>query len=145
MIKVFPVIFLFLLLSAFLVNPLQNAAAQDGIGITQQPKFGIQIKNQSSGALVGNLIRNLTYIFFSVAAVGVTIMFLWGSVEWILSGGDKEKVAAARKRITTALIGLALLSLSFVIIGVIGQILGIDFFGRFYIPSFGDLQPQSGA
>lgn len=62
-------------------------------------------------------------------------MFVWGAVDWILSGGDKEKIASARKRITTAIIGLVLLSLTFVVMVVVGQILGIGslFSGYFEI------------
>lgn len=106
------------------------------IGITEQPKYGLQVKNIETGTLVETIIKNVIVLFFSVGAVAVTVMLLWGAVEWILSGGDKEKVAAARKRITYALIGLALLSLTFVIMGIIGQILTIDFLGSFNIPNF---------
>ncbi|OGD10146.1 hypothetical protein A2397_03830 [Candidatus Amesbacteria bacterium RIFOXYB1_FULL_44_23] len=35
------------------------------------------------------------------------IFLLWGGVQWIMAGGDKDSVEKARKKITTALIGLA--------------------------------------
>lgn len=106
------------------------------IGITKQPSLGIQVGGKTTGELVGNLFKNTITLFFSVGAIAVVVMFLWGTVELILSGGDKEKVASAQKRITYSLIGLALLSLTFVIMAVIGQVLAIDLLGNFNIPSF---------
>jgi hypothetical protein len=63
------------------------------------------------------------------------IMIIWGAVDWIFSGGDKEKIAGARKRITQSIIGLVLLSSAFVIMLVLGQILGIGslYSGQFTI------------
>jgi hypothetical protein len=67
-------------------------------------------------------------------------MILWGAVDWILSGGDKEKVSNARKRITQAIIGLVILSLVFVIMAIAGQITGINALqsGAFKIPGIAD-------
>src|SRR4030095_4225570 len=78
------------------------------IGLPKQPEGrGVQV-TQSAGDSLGTLIKNVITILFSVGGIGFTIMILWGSVDWILSGGDKEKIAGARKRITTAIVGLIL-------------------------------------
>jgi hypothetical protein len=74
---------------------------------------------------LGRLVNNTVVLFFTVGGIGFIVMILWGSVNWILAGGDKEKIAGARKKITTAIIGLALLSLTFVIALIVGQIFGI--------------------
>ncbi|MFZ5438296.1 MAG: hypothetical protein ACOZAK_04570 [Patescibacteria group bacterium] len=71
------------------------------------------------------------FIFFwnaliSLGAITVIIFFIWGSMEWITSGGDKGKVENARNRITQAVIGLVVLVGSYAIIGFIGEI----FFGE---------------
>lgn len=106
------------------------------IGLPPQPEGrGLKIMGQA-GTELGTLISNVIILLFSVGGIGFTIMILWGAVDWILSGGDKEKLAGARKRITTAIIGLVLLSLTFVIMFVLGQILGIAAFntGEFKVP-----------
>lgn len=75
----------------------------------------------------------LLYIFGSIAFV---FMIVWAAIRWITSGGDKEAVASARKRITWAIIGLILLSLAFLIIGIIGNITGFSLFqGNELIPA----------
>lgn len=111
-------VFIFLFLS-------NSAYAQVGLKRDRAPGGIIVPERGESGGALGNLVKNTITIFFSVGALGFVIMFLWGAVNWILSGGDKEKIAGARKRITTAIIGLVLLSLTFVVMLVIGQILGI--------------------
>lgn len=82
--------------------------------------------------VIGNAIR----IIFAVATILVLFMLVFGALEWIMSGGEKEKVASARGRITNALIGLAILGLAFVIATVAGGIIGIDIF-NVSIPSLG--------
>jgi len=56
-----------------------------------------------------------------------------GAFRWITSGGDKDAIANARKTIVNALIGLAILALSVVIVVVVGRILNIDITKNFSI------------
>lgn len=108
------------------------------IGITKQPpNAGIPVAGMDSGDLVGTILKNVIITFFTVAAVAFVIMFMWGTVEWILSGGDKEKVAGARKRIVSAIIGLVLISLTYVVLIIVGQITSINLLGDLVIPQFG--------
>ncbi len=109
----------------------------------EQPKgFGIQAlnpgnANQAEG-IVENIVTNVITLFFTVGGLGVVIYFVWGAVDWILSGGDKEKIAGARKKMTNAIIGLVLLSLSYVIINIIGAVVGFNPLGYLQIRGLGD-------
>lgn len=47
-------------------------------------------------------------LLFAGAGTGAFIFLLWGAIQWVLAGGDKEGLEKARKKITGALIGLAL-------------------------------------
>lgn len=117
----------------------QNPAGRNHLLSSSPPGLGIPGKDLVSAEnAVGTIIGNVVALFFAVGAIGVLIFFLWGAVDWIFSGGDKEKVGAARKKITNALIGLALLSLAFVIIGVFGRIVGFDVLGPLQIRGLGD-------
>lgn len=100
---------------------------------------GINPAGFSGEGIVGTILKNVILLFFAVGGVGVVIYFLWGAVEWIFSGGDKEKVAAARRRMTHAIIGLVLLSLSYVIISVVGRIVGFNPLGPLQIRGLGDV------
>jgi hypothetical protein len=73
------------------------------------------------------IITNALTIVFVAAILLVLVFILMGAFQWITSGGDKDKVAGARKTIVNALIGLAILALAFFIARVAGSIVGINF------------------
>lgn len=77
---------------------------------------------------LATVIRNALTLLFSAAALIVLFMLAFGAFQWITSGGDKDAIDKARKRIINALIGLAILSLAFLIAVVAGNITGVDLF-----------------
>ncbi len=119
-------IYLFIISIFLFAGKVSAQHTQPAIGLDpNRPNRGIFPNFGDPAQTLGSIIQNVITLFFTIGALGFIIMFLWGAVSWILSGGDKEAIAGARKRITTAIIGLVLLSLTFVISLVIGQILGI--------------------
>ena len=80
----------------------------------------------SASTGVGTIVSNVFTIIFIIAVLIVVFMLVIGAFQWIMSGGDKEAVGNARKRITHALIGLAILSLAWFIVTIVGGILGIN-------------------
>lgn len=140
------IFFAILLTVIFLVPSVAVAQGfkQKDVDFKINPPGGIGIGNASNvegglsaEKLVENIVVNVINIFFTVGGIGVVIYFVWGAVDWILSGGDKEKVANARKKMTHALIGLALLSLSFVLINLIGQTVGFNPLGNLQLRDLG--------
>jgi len=135
---------LFFILSIFASNALAQGTGNSQTGTNNTFKitrpntgFGVDISNGTKATgNIGLILKNVIILFFTVGGLGFTIMIFWGAVDWILSGGDKEKIAGARKRITTAITGLVVLSLSFLIMVIAGQVLSIDAlqFGDFKIP-----------
>lgn len=117
---------------AFLIN---TASVNAQITIAQPPGLGVQA-NTNGNQLLTQMITTGITIFFVIGGIGVVFMVLWGAVQWIFSGGDKEGISKARGRITHALIGLAVLALSFVIITVVGTIVGFNPLRPFTIPTF---------
>ncbi len=79
-------------------------------------------------------VKNIITFAFIIATIAVLFMLVWGALEWILSGGDKEKVASAQKRITHALVGFAILAVAFAIATLAGQFLGFNIIGTFTVP-----------
>ncbi len=105
----------------FTLTNLSSPIYADSIKIKEPQNIGIP-SSSNPGTILGNIIT----IIFTVGAVAALFYLLWGTVEWILSGGDKEKIASARKRITHALIGLALLALAFFIAKFAGETVNLD-------------------
>jgi hypothetical protein len=117
-----------------LVLPYDISYAQ--LGVKQPEGVGVQVGTTSAETLIKVIVEGIVTLFFTVGAIAVLIMFIWGAVSFILSGGDKERVASARRKITWTLIGFVLLALSFVIIQSIGLLVGFNPLGPLRIPSF---------
>lgn len=75
---------------------------------------------------LGSLFGTVFSIIVTVGALFVFFQMIMGSLNWINSQGDKEKIQKAQKQITNALIGLVFLVLVWVLFfTVTGDILGI--------------------
>lgn len=61
-----------------------------------------------------------------VAALAFFFTLVIGGIQWILSGGEKTGAESARKKITGALIGLAIVFLAWAIAGLIKSLFGVD-------------------
>ncbi len=78
---------------------------------------------------LSNVIRNGLTIFIVVALVLAIIILLWAAIDWLSSGGDKQKVAAARMKVTYAIIGLVVVFLAFFIVNFIGFLFRVPLTG----------------
>lgn len=73
---------------------------------------------------IGDFITKALTLAFLIAVIVVLVMLVWGAIEWIFSGGQKEAVANARGRILNALIGFAILAVAVAIAKLAAQFLG---------------------
>lgn len=87
------------------------------------------VANLGFGAAgIGNFLTALINLIFSAAGIVFIFMLLWGAFQWLISGGEKEKLAQAQQRIIHALIGLVLFAIAFALIGIIGVFTGFELF-----------------
>lgn len=91
---------------------------------------------------ISDFINASIRLAFIIALIMVLAMLVWGAVEWIMSGGSKEGLDGARKRIINALIGLTILAVAFAVVNLAGNFLGIDLLGDFIIPSPDNSRPS---
>jgi hypothetical protein len=61
-----------------------------------------------------------------IAGVISFIFLLWGGLQWIMAGGDKEGTEKARKKITAALIGLAIVFSAYALLYILRALFNID-------------------
>src|SRR3990167_3992325 len=84
---------------------------------------------------LGNLIAFFIQIILFIGGLAALLYLLWGAFDWVSSQGEKEKLAKAQNKMTSAVIGLLLMVAAFTIFSfVMGTVLG----GKFGIG--GDLQ-----
>lgn len=71
-------------------------------------------------------VAGLVKIFILIASLFLLIYLLWGAFDWIISGGDKERITKAQSKITNAIVGMLLVFVAIAAFGVVtGNILGI--------------------
>ncbi|MFZ6035266.1 MAG: hypothetical protein ACOYUB_03940 [Patescibacteria group bacterium] len=106
---------------------LLAASSVDDIFGSVSPPAGMNIGGGGDPiAGLGSLIGWGINIFIIIAGMFLILYLLWGSLDWILSGGEKEKISKAQQKITNALIGMVLVFVVLVVFNVLaGQLLGI--------------------
>lgn len=93
-------------------GPNGQPADPNGPGIATLSCVWIVLQNVINAALV-------------LSAVVAVFLIIYSGFQYVTSTGDKEKVDAARKRMTYAIIGLVFILMSFIIITFISQITGV--------------------
>jgi hypothetical protein len=104
------------------VSPLSVFAQEDPINIKvpgAQPIYDLTPSKLVSGAIS---------IILGVSGIVAFFVLLIGGIQWILAGGDKEGTEKARKKITAALIGLAIVFSAYALIFILKALFGIDLF-----------------
>lgn len=77
---------------------------------------------------ISKFLSNIVALIFTVAIIVFVFMILWGSFDWLMSGGDKEKISSSQKKIINAIIGILLFAMAFAIIRILGAFTGFTFF-----------------
>jgi hypothetical protein len=93
------------------------------------PPADFSIPMSRTGLQVGSLPNVITAgvrIMVIFASVLLFIFLVWGGIQWLTSGGDKNNVEAARNRITAALIGLAIVALAWAIQAILSYFFGLQ-------------------
>lgn len=83
--------------------------------------------------------------FIVVAGLFLILYLLWGAFDWIVSGGEKEKITKAQNKITNAVVGIVLVFAVLVVFNILAGILGIIKPGtngwEFILPSLQQVTP----
>src|SRR3989338_10939301 len=70
-----------------------------------------------------NVLINV--VLFPLAGVIVFFILIWGGYDLMMSQGEAEKIQSGRNKITTAIIGMVLLTISYLITKIIGYVFGL--------------------
>ncbi len=107
--------------AAFLAysNP---AYALDLCGQTEQ---GIDPSNLCNVTL-DVVVTTAVNVGLFVAFVAALLYLIYGGIKWVLSGGDKEATGKAKASVTAALVGLAIVLASWVLINIIFTFFGLS-------------------
>lgn len=76
---------------------------------------------------IGNLVTLVLNVIYVIAGLVLLFYFILGGIGMISSAGqsDPQKAAAAKKTLTSALIGFVVVFVSYWIVKLIGQLFGV--------------------
>ncbi len=105
----------------------------------------ISVNPQDDGLVritdLGQVISSLVSGAIVIALIMVLFYLIMGGIQWITSGGDKGKTEAARNKITSAIVGLAIVAASWAIFTVIGYLFGVNIAGTGLQESLEQIRP----
>lgn len=88
--------------------------------IGSQAEGFFKIKN------LGDFMIQVIDMAIIVGAIAVFFYLILGGINWLTSGGDKAKVEEAQKKITGAVVGLAILATTYIAYKIILQFFGLQ-------------------
>jgi|SRR3989338_901410 len=83
---------------------------------------GLKVKYLTHEGLVGNIVSDIAPIVLGLAGFIAVIMIIISGIQFMMSSGNPEAAAAARGRLVFALIGFALIVLSYVVLQFVDQL-----------------------
>lgn len=93
--------------------------------LTPQPSCAVQVNQRDLGFRIPTLSEILTFAirgFFIIAGLVALVYLLLGALAWIMSGGDKENIAKAQSKITSAIVGVILIVVVLAIVVTLEQV-----------------------
>ena len=77
-------------------------------------------------ACIPVVIQNIVNALVIIAGVVAVFMIIFAGYKFVMSEGDPEKIASARKTLTYAIGGLIFIFMSFFFLNVIAEFTGVD-------------------
>lgn len=72
-----------------------------------------------SGMQLNELVGWLYSFIVGIAGLAAFVALVWGGVQWMTSGGSPSKIFEAKDRISSALLGLIIILMSYLILNTI--------------------------
>jgi cytochrome bd-type quinol oxidase subunit 2 len=80
----------------------------------------------------GRMFSSILNVVMLIAAILVFAYLIFGGIQWITSGGDKNKAEEARNKITAAIIGLIIVAASYAVVNLVVNFLGFGDFNSVF-------------
>jgi hypothetical protein len=96
--------------------------------------FNIGLDNEVSSRVavntdLGSFVGNTFSAIIIVAGIATFIYMVYGGLQWVMSGGEKDKLNEARDKITQAIVGLGIVASAWAIFKLVDYFFGIGIAG----------------
>lgn len=80
----------------------------------------------NSGLTLADIITSLYPYIYALAGFALFLYLVIGGFEFLVSGGDQNKIQSGKSKITNALVGFLILFLAYWIVQLIGTVLNVS-------------------
>ena len=87
------------------MDNLNRLLAQTGSDTSASYQLNLPFTTNLAG-----IMTFMVRLIFVIAGIAALFFLLWGAVQWVTSGGEKEGIEKARNRIVAAVVGLLMLA-----------------------------------
>jgi len=101
-------------------------SASSALAVDEPVDIGTNVKSFFGFTCIQHFIFRIVDISIILAGLLLLVFLVLGGVEWLTSGGDKGKIENARNRITSALIGVAIIAASYAVWNLALTFFGVD-------------------
>ncbi|MBI2309525.1 hypothetical protein HYU89_01380 [Candidatus Collierbacteria bacterium] len=101
------------------------SASAYAAGITN-PALADDLGRGDPANVFGRFVGSWWGLAYVIGGLLFLLYLVWGGVEWIMGGGNKDRIESAKNKISNGILGLTLLAASFALVKAIGFVLGID-------------------
>lgn len=118
----------FVLLSFYVIVRATPALAQSQGASTSEVNTGVTILQPTLGLGAGDIrliIANIIRVALTLVGTILLVIILYAGFLWMTAGGNEEKIATAKKILTNAVIGLAIILSAYMIVTFILRLLGV--------------------
>lgn len=74
---------------------------------------------------LGDYVSAIVALFLIIASIATLAFLVWGGIQWITAGSDKNKLEEAKSRLTNAVVGLAIVAASWAIFLLLNYFFGL--------------------
>lgn len=103
-----------------LVPKAQAAGGSFNVDLGSQVSDRVAINSD-----LGTFVSRVFSAIIIVASLATFMYMVYGGVQWVTSGGEKDKVKEAREKITQAIVGLAVVASAWAIFKLVDYFFGI--------------------
>lgn len=97
--------------------------AKPAYAIIVNPVTNTNLQNLGGLVIYLAIFWRASYV---ISGILLLLYLVYGGITWLTSAGDKEGLEKAKKTLTNAVIGIAILAVSFPVIKIVEIVLGVD-------------------
>lgn len=120
---------------ALVASPVQAQTGEwSGVCVGSATDLGVDASDVATLQGLECLIANIFTVIITGIGLAGFVMFIVGSIRWLVSGGNSKGIDTAKGTMTYAVVGLVVALSAYIILNLIANFTGVQIITTFSIP-----------